>query len=263
MTENRIEAVLALRSAGFSAVGRDRIAMLEAIATTGSITAAARALGYSYKAVWDAVAAINNLLPHPAVTARAGGSRGGSALVTEDGQRLIRDFRRLESRLTELSAALTAEDGNDFGQSWWRVGLRTSARNVFRCTVTTVVLGPVNVEVVLSLAEGAEIVAVITRGSTDDLGIVVGREVMALVKSSFVVLATGETAPTVSLRNRLKGIVSRRIDGAVNTDVTIDIGDGKSIAAVITRESADALGLSIGDPAWALFDAAHVILIAD
>ena len=263
MTESRIEAVLALRSAGFSAVGRERIAMLEAIAATGSITAAARTLGYSYKTVWDAVAAINNLLSRPAVTTRAGGARGGSAEVTENGHRLIRDFRRLENRLTALSAALTAEDDNDFGQSWWRVGLRTSARNVFRCTVTAVVLGPVNVEVVLSLAEGAEIVAVITRSSTEVLGIVAGREVMALVKSSFVVLATGETAPKLSLRNRLKGIVSRRIDGAVNTDVTLDIGHGKSIAAVITRESADSLGMSLGDPVWALFDAAHVILIAD
>ena len=263
MTQNRIEAVLALRSAGFPAVGRDRIAMLEAIATTGSITPAARALGYSYKAVWDAIAAINNLLPRPAVATQTGGARGGSARVTEDGHRLIRDFHRLEARLTQLSAALTGEEESDFGQLWWRVGLRTSARNVFRCTVTSVVLGPVNVEVVLSLAEAAEIVAVITRGSTDDLAIAPGREVMALVKSSFVMLATGETAPRVSLRNRLAGVVTRRIDGAVNSDITLDIGQGKSIAAVITRESADSLGLTIGDPAWALFDAAHVILIAD
>lgn len=263
MTESRIEAVLALRGAGFPAVGRDRIAMLEAIATTGSITAAARHLGYSYKAVWDAVAAINNLLTRPAVAAQAGGAGGGSAQVTAEGHRLIRDFRRLEDRLTQLSAALTEDGESDFGQLWWRVGLKTSARNVLRCRVGSVVLGPVNVEVVLTLAEGAELVAVITRGSTEELGIVAGREVLALVKSSFVILATGAEGPKISLRNRLWGVVTRRIDGAVNSDITLDIGHGKTIAAVITRESAESLNLSVGDPAWALFDAAHVILIAD
>ena len=37
--------------------------MLEAVAAHGSITAAAKALGYSYKAVWDGLNAVNNLLP--------------------------------------------------------------------------------------------------------------------------------------------------------------------------------------------------------
>lgn len=263
VTADRIEAVLALRGAGFPAVGRDRIAMLEAIIVTGSITAAARSLGYSYKAVWDAVAAINNLLPRPAVIAQAGGARGGNAQVTEDGHRLIRDFRRLEARFTQLSAALTGDEAGDFAQLWWRVGLKTSARNVFHCKVAAVVEGPVNVEVVLALAEGAEIAAVITRASAEDLAIAPGRDVMALVKSSFVILATGTDAPPVSLRNRLPGTVIRRVDGAVNCDVTLDIGAGKTIAAIITRDSADTLGLTPGDPAWALFDAGHVILISD
>jgi molybdate transport system regulatory protein len=263
MTDTRIEATLALRGDGFAPVGRERIAMLEAIIEQGSISGAARAVGYSYKAVWDAIAAINNLLPRPAVTAQAGGARGGSAQVTEEGLRLIRDFRRLEERWTQMSAALTGTGGTSLGQLWWSVGMKTSARNVFRCEVAAVVLGPVNVEVTLAVAEGAEIVAIVTRTSAEELRLEPGREVMALVKSSFVLVATGADLPPLSIRNRLKGVVGQRIDGAVNSDITIDLGAGKTLTAVVTRVSADALGLTPGEPVWALFDAAHVILIGE
>ncbi len=50
--EPRSDALLLLRGGGRLPVGRDRIAMLQAVAAHGSITAAARALGYSYKTVW-------------------------------------------------------------------------------------------------------------------------------------------------------------------------------------------------------------------
>lgn len=51
--ERRSDALLVLRGAAQLPVGRDRIAMLEAVADQGSITAAAKTLGYSCKTVWD------------------------------------------------------------------------------------------------------------------------------------------------------------------------------------------------------------------
>src|SRR5215475_2038888 len=102
--ERRSDALLVLRGAGQLAVGRDRIAMLEAVAVHGSITAAAKALDYSYKAVWDGLNAINNLLPQPVLLTQSGGRGGGGATLTEEGRRLIGTFRRLEQRLSEISA---------------------------------------------------------------------------------------------------------------------------------------------------------------
>ena len=84
----RTEALLALRGIGHLPVGRDRIAMLEAVAVHGSITAAAKALGHSYKAVWDGLNAVNNLLPAPALLTQSGGRGGGGATLTESGHRL-------------------------------------------------------------------------------------------------------------------------------------------------------------------------------
>jgi molybdenum-dependent DNA-binding transcriptional regulator ModE len=57
---SRLEPVVGLRSKGGADIGNDRIRLLEAIDTYGSLSAAARNVGLIYKAVWDAVAAINN-----------------------------------------------------------------------------------------------------------------------------------------------------------------------------------------------------------
>lgn len=261
--EFKVEALLALRGRGFPAVGTERIAMLEAVITEGTITGAAKALGYSYKSVWDGIAAINNLLPRPAVIAQAGGAKGGQAEVTADGQRLIADFRRLEERLNRISAALTADSGASLGQIWWSVGMKTSARNVFRCRVAGVQFGTVNVQVILSVAEGIDIIATITRGSAEDLRIGPGREVIALVKSSFVILAPGIETPQLSTPNKICGTVTHRIDGEISCEITLDIGNSKSLTSVITRTGAETLALAPGNPVWALFDPSHVILVTD
>jgi len=257
----RTEALLAFRSAGHLPVGRDRIAMLEAVAEHGSITAAAKALGYSYKAVWDGLNAVNNLLPEPALLTQAGGRGGGGASLTEAGHRLIAAFRRLEAKLTEISEHLGGDDADaPLNLLFWNIAMKTSARNTLHCQVTGITRAPVNAEIALRVSPTCDIVAVITRHSADDLGLAPGRDVIALIKSSFVLLARAEQAPLLSVANRISGSVLARVDGGVNTEITVDIGEGKTLTSVITRHSAEALALGVGTAVVALFDAAHVIL---
>jgi molybdate transport system regulatory protein len=260
----RSDALLVLRGAAHLPVGRDRIAMLEAVAAHGSITAAARVLGYSYKAVWDGLNAINNLLPRPALLTQSGGRGGGGAALTEEGRRLIITFRHLEERLADISANLARESA-DAPQDppLWSLMMKTSARNAFHCRVVAVTRAPVNAEVELQVTDTTRIVAVITRHSADELRLAPGRSVVALVKSSFVMLARIDDAARLSVRNRLDGTVVDRVDGGVNTEIDIDIGGGKTLTSVITRRSADTLGLQQGEVVSALFDAGHVILLVD
>ncbi|CAH2602104.1 Molybdenum-pterin-binding protein MopA [Rhodovastum atsumiense] len=260
----RAEAILYLRGEGQLPVGRERIAMLEAVAAHGSITAAAKALGYSYKAVWDGLNAVNNLLPRPALQAQSGGRGGGGAVLTEEGHRLIAAFHRLEERLSEISAGLAREGtGALEDPPLWSFAMKTSARNAFHCKVVGIQRAPVNAEVELQVTDSSRITAVITRHSVDELRLMPGRSVIAMVKSSFVLLARLEEATRLSVRNRLDGTVLERVDGGVNTEIEVDIGGGKTLTAVITRHSADALGLRAGEPVSALFDAGHVILVVD
>lgn len=261
---DRIEAIVALRGAGRGAVGRERIRLLEQVIRLGSITKAAQEVGISYKGAWEALNAVNNLLPRPAVIAQAGGRRGGGAIVTDDGKALIAAFHQMEAQMERVAALFPAGGTTlDAPELLRRLGMRTTARNAFRCRVEEIRLGGVNAEIGLRLSERATLTALITVESLRDLGIGLGQDVTALVASSFVVVAEGGEEPRATTRNRLSGIVSRRTDGPVSSELCLDLGDGKTIAATVTRESAQSLQLEPGDCAWAMFKASHVVLAID
>ena len=78
-------------------IGPGKIALLEAIRSTGSISAGARALGMSYRRAWLLVEEINETLREPAVSAETGGRSGGGAVVTPAGERIIDLYRSIES----------------------------------------------------------------------------------------------------------------------------------------------------------------------
>jgi molybdate transport system regulatory protein len=78
-------------------IGPGKIALLEAIRSTGSISAAARALRMSYRRAWLLVEEVNHALREPAVAAETGGRSGGGAIVTPAGERLVGLYRTIES----------------------------------------------------------------------------------------------------------------------------------------------------------------------
>jgi molybdate transport system regulatory protein len=259
-----LNAALSLRRGEGPRIGVERIALLEALGELGSIRAAAERAGLSYKAAWDAVQALNNLFETPLVVARAGGRQGGAAELTDSGRALIAAFHRVEAELGQVVDRL--EQGltglpEDVGALFWSLGMQTSARNALRGVVTRITDGTVNAEV-LTVAGGVEIVAVVTRESVASLRLAVGRPVIALIKSTFVVLAKGEGLVT-SARNQIEGVVSGRLDGPVSSEITLDIAESKTLVATITRESAEAMRLKVGEPVTALIKAPHVILAVE
>jgi molybdate transport system regulatory protein len=247
-------------------VGRGRIRLLEAIAREGSIAAAARTIGITYKAAWDAISAMNNLFGRPVVEAQAGGRRGGGARLSEAGRRVIAGFERIEGELARVMRTLEPElrdTGIAANALVWGFMMRTSARNALRGRIAAIREDAISAEVALEVAEATTLYAVVTRDSLRELGLFPGREAIALIKAPFVIIARADEAQHTSARNRIRGTVVRRDPGGVNTELTLDIGGAKTLTAVITSRSAEALGLEVGDPACALFDAAHVILAVD
>ncbi len=85
-------------------IGPGKIALLEAIAREGSISAAGRALGMSYKRAWDLVDAMNRMTGAPVVATSPGGRHGGGAALTEAGQALVADYRAIEQTAAEAAA---------------------------------------------------------------------------------------------------------------------------------------------------------------
>ena len=84
------------------ALGPGKIALLEAIRDTGSITSAAKAMGMSYRRAWLLVDETNRCLRSPAVVTASGGRRGGGSAITATGAELVKRYRAIE-RDTEAS----------------------------------------------------------------------------------------------------------------------------------------------------------------
>lgn len=91
---------------GSPAMGPGKAELIEHIAQTGSISAAARAMGMSYRRAWELVEALNAAYKEPVVATAIGGNRGGGARVTPYGTRLLAQFRSMENK---ASAAIAAD----------------------------------------------------------------------------------------------------------------------------------------------------------
>lgn len=260
-----LEATLWMTANGALLGGRKRIDLLRAIGATGSITHAAKAVGVSYKAAWDAIDAMNNLTGTALVERSAGGRGGGRTALTPQGLRLLARYDEVDAlhrRFVEHLSAGGADLARDL-DLMRMLDMKTSARNQLVGEVCALHRGAVNDEVELELAGGQRIVAVITRDSSDALGLEVGRTAFALVKASSVIVATGLAPTRLSARNQLGGKIARIERGAVNDEIVIAIGDGNTaltIAAIVTSASAKALGLERGASATAIFKASSVIV---
>jgi molybdate transport system regulatory protein len=261
-----IEALVSLTRDDARVVGRDRIRLLEAVARAGSITAGAKAVGLTYKAAWDALDAMANLFGQPLLATRAGGKKGGGAVLTATGLRVIEAFHRLEAEMASVLRRLEPElAGTGISPLNLVSGflMKTSARNTLRGVVTAIAADAISAEVAIAVSADTTIHALITNDSVRELGLCPGREAMVLIKAPFVLIAPGETPPAISARNCVRGTVSRCESSAVNAEIVLDIGGGKTLAATISAHSANALGLAPGKPAFALFDAAHVLIAID
>ena len=241
--------------------GYERFGLLRAIAQQGSLTHAAKAVGISYKGAWNIVEHMNRLAREPLVQRSLGGRGGGSTCLTPRGERLLQRFEQIDAAHQRFIRMLDAADLDNDGFSLLRIlNMKTSARNQFIGTVTAVRAGAVNDEVELSLTGGPRIVAVVTRASTESLGLRTNISAIALIKSSSVLLATDLEGAKLSARNQLPGTVSAVVPGAVNAEVTLDLDGGGSITSIVTEGSVKALGLAPGVRAIAFFKASSVIL---
>ena len=256
-----IEAFVTLRGSG-SAVSRDRIALLAAVADEGSIAGGARAVGLTYKAAWDALQAMTRLFGHPLLDRRVGGRAGGGTRLTPAGAHVIAAFGRLEADLARAARQLdsvTALAGTSDADV---APLRTSARNVLRGTIAAVRPRDLSADVALALTGGGTLEARITMGSVAGLGLAIGRPAAALVKAPLVRLTAHDGARSARDNAFVASILTTTLAG-VAAEIHVDIGAGRQLAAATTARHARRLGLEPGSPVLASFNPIDVILAVD
>lgn len=257
-----LQGALWLSVGGQDLGGPQRVGLLRAIAEHGTLTAAAQALGISYKGAWDALNAMNQQSGQPLVERVTGGRGGGSTRLTPHAQRLVERYAQIEAVHQRFMRQLSDSAMNlDEPFSLLKVlNMKTSARNQWLGVVSAIRAGAVNDEVELQLPGGARLVAIITRDSTEALGLRLKQNVIALVKAPAVLLASGLGAGQLSARNRYEGRVQQVSPGAVNAEVTVHTDDGLAVVAIVNQASVATLGLAPGAAVSVLFQASDVIL---
>jgi molybdate transport system regulatory protein len=236
--------------------------LLEAIDRIGSINRAARAVGLSYKGAWEMVERANNLSPQILVSTAIGGRQGGGTRLTPAGKDLLKLFNALQEEHRRFLESLNQRlaDDSKLIPLLRRFTMQASARNQLFGKITGVRVGATYAEVDISLKGGDTLCASITKESVDELGLAVGGEALALIKAPLVMVVKDFGGYKLSARNQLTGTVSRVQKGAVNAEVVIQLAGGDAIAATITNDSVDNLGLKVGETATAAFKAGAAIL---
>ncbi|TCP14857.1 molybdate transport system regulatory protein [Crenobacter luteus] len=245
-----------------SLAGATEVALLSAIAETGSITQAAKAIGRSYKWAWDTVEAMNQLSPEPLVVRETGGKNGGGTRLTARGERLIEAYRAIEHAQQQFVTALSA-GGDDFADClslMKKFAVRTSARNQLFGTVRALRRGEVNDEVELELSGGERLLAQLTHASSERLGLAEGVEVVALVKAGWVALVPPADAGSLAGYNLLPGVVRAVVAGHDECEVTVELSGGTSLCSLTSREQAETLALAPGVAVAAVISPSSVII---
>ena len=233
-----------------------RIELLEKIEAGNSIAEAARQLGMGYKTAWDMLNDMNRLSTEPLVMSTKGGSRGGGTVITEHGKAMIIAFRTLEREHHAMLLALE-QRYPEFAQ-WQhipqRLQLRTSARNQLFCKIQAMEKKGHRIMVSLDLGKQQYLRAMLTQMSVDEMGLSVGKQVIALMKAPIVSLSVQRHED----KQMLEGVLQRiDIDEAGGAEITIELLSGQSMIAILEdAQTAPALNSSV----YAVVDPKQVIL---
>lgn len=166
---------------GKPVIGKGGAEILKTIAKEHSISKTAEKLGMSYRYVWNYLQKIQKAVEAPIVeTYKGGKAGGGGAKLTALGQSLIEEYQRVEGYMRELLA----------DQEYWEVlGLKISARNQLKGKVLSIEKDGIAAKVKVEIKAPVVVTAVITKEAVEELGVKVGDEVNAVIKSTEVMIA--------------------------------------------------------------------------
>ncbi|TDF82922.1 TOBE domain-containing protein [Pseudomonas sp. H9] len=234
-----------------------RIALLQHIAEQGSITRAAKSAGMSYKAAWDAIDELNNLASSPLVERSVGGRGGGGAKLSQEGQRVLRLYQRLQALQAQILEA--AEDASDL-DLLGRLMLRTSARNQLHGRVSTIHAEGHYDRISLALAGDLSIDALITRDSTQRLELMPDTAVVALIKAGWLTLLGPQDSPQEGY-NCLQAKVEQLLDEPLGpTEVRLTLSNGQTLCAFAEPSWLNSHTVTAGSEIRVQFQPSYVLI---
>ena len=241
-----------------------RIALLMSIKKMGSINKAAKDVPMSYKSAWEAIEAMNNLSVTPIVQRETGGAGGGGTTLTQYGENLLETYFLLKDEQTKFLENLNRITDLNTGslKTIKRLSMQISARNQIVGIIEKISLGAVNAEILIKLRSGNSIVSIITNTATENLGLNIGDEVIAVIKSSNVLLSRQNEiiSNNKSNTNILKGEIEFITQSEINSEVLVNIGNEDKVVTIINTNSLKDMNLKIGSKVDAIIKASDIMI---
>ena len=170
-----------LEHKGKPILGKGGAEILQAIKEEKSISKAAKKIGMSYRYVWNYLAKTERILQKPIVdTYKGGKTGGGGARLTELGEKLLKEYKRVEDYVGDVL-------GDE--EYWEAVGLKISARNRLKGIVRNVEKGDIVAKVKIEVKTPVTITALISTEAVEELDIKNGDNVEAVIKATEVMVA--------------------------------------------------------------------------
>jgi molybdate transport system regulatory protein len=251
-----------LSQGGENVLNESRMALLEKIAETGSITKAGKAVGISYRTAWLTVDHLNAISDLPLVDRTTGGKSGGGTRLTLHGQGLLKVYRTIQEEHQKYLSRLR-EGIHDFDRYLHltrKISLKTSARNQLFGVVESIKTDALNATVVLGLRGKDRLTSQITVDGLDSLGIRKGEEAYALIKANWISLMPIRDRKKSEFENGLSGKIVSLKKGKTNAEVITQLGGGSNLVAMVSLQTAKDLKLEEGKDFVFAFKASNVIL---
>jgi len=153
--------------------------LLNYIEKEHSLAEAARKLGISYRNAWDRIRKMQRSLDEKLVITRKGGREGGMAELSQEGYRLLKEYKKLNEYLFN---ALADKD------YWQHASFKLSARNRLKGKVISVEKGSITSLVRIGIRGENILTSIISNEAVDDLAIKAGDDVYAIIKATEVIL---------------------------------------------------------------------------
>lgn len=236
-----------------------RIALLEQIKQTGSLTQAAKAAGMSYKSAWDALSVMNSLADQPLTYAAVGGRDGGGTQLTEAGSRAVQLYRTIEAEHARMLEKLS-EKYSDYDQLvvlLQKLAMRTSARNNLPGEVVDIDPCGLLTSLQIKLPSGLLIKSVITSESVLSLALQTGQQVYALIKAPCMVLADKQLD---GFENVFQVTIVKMVQDNVMIEFELELAQGERLSAVVEKKTLAQCNLSVGGQIYTHVAASQVLI---
>lgn len=254
----KIDGRFWLSKEGENFLGSGRIELLNRIEKTGSIHAAAKEMKMSYKAAWERLNSMNNLADEPLITKTAGGKGGGGTLLTPYAHKLIKTFNRF-NELHRQFIDRFAEAGDNperLAKILNRTFLTTSARNQLPSKIDKIEFDELHADIKLSF-EGGSLTSAITTKSAKNMGLEVGNDVYAIIKSNDIDIVIRLPQNTQNI-NIIEGTIEQIEHSKESIEISLLVSEQTRLTALLNNRSASEF--KVGERVYALIHKSSIII---